>query len=221
MYHNVELSQAALAAKNSQFRSFSAAFLTETDLHSEIAATHSKQTTASFLTETRIAHFASRTLSRDARNSAFLPGSGKYVECDVTHSKQSTEQFLPGARTHISESDRRNSLIRFLRSTTTILVSRRLGSIRVTDWKDRVPLWVRWGMRIAKRGRRAARIYMWQAVPEKDYENRAMGTGNTAGFAARRRDGAAAIDATSDTAGAGGPGSRSCPAGTRAEKRSG
>ena len=34
---------------------FPAAFLTETASHSEIAVTHSKQTTATFLTETRIA----------------------------------------------------------------------------------------------------------------------------------------------------------------------
>jgi len=34
-----------------------------------------------------------------------------------------------------------------------------------TDWKDRVPLWVRRGMRNAKAGRGAARMYMWQGVP--------------------------------------------------------
>ena len=44
-----------------------AAFLTGTDLHSEIAVTHSKQTTATFLIGARIAHFASRMVQRDAQ----------------------------------------------------------------------------------------------------------------------------------------------------------
>ena len=84
--------------------SFPAAFLTETDLHSEIAVTHSKQTTATFLTETRIAHFAFRMVSREPRNSAFLTGSGSQTEIDVTRRKQTTKKFLTGARTAISDS---------------------------------------------------------------------------------------------------------------------
>jgi hypothetical protein len=160
----MELRPAALAAKKPSISSVTAAFLTETDPHSEIAVIHSKQTTATFLTGTRIAHFGSRMPSRDARNSAFLTGSYPQTELAVTHSKQTLEKILTGARMHISESDRRNSLIRFLHSTATTLVSRRLGSTRVTDWKDRVPLWVRRGMRIAKEGRRAATMYMSQGV---------------------------------------------------------
>ena len=88
----------SLARKNGVERLAKSAFLTETDPHSEIAVTHSKQTTAKFLTETRIAHLAFRMVSREPRNSAFLTGSGSQTEIDVTHRKQTT------ARTHISDS---------------------------------------------------------------------------------------------------------------------
>src|ERR1700684_4108474 len=43
------------------------AFLPGSGLRVEFAVTYSKQTTAPFLPGARIAHFASRTLSRDAR----------------------------------------------------------------------------------------------------------------------------------------------------------
>jgi hypothetical protein len=43
------------ATKKPSISTFAAAFLTETASHSEIVVTHSKQTTATFLTETRIA----------------------------------------------------------------------------------------------------------------------------------------------------------------------
>jgi hypothetical protein len=38
------------------------------------------------------------------------------------------------------------------------------ANFSAADWKDRVPLWVRRGMRIAKAGSRAARIDVWQGV---------------------------------------------------------
>jgi hypothetical protein len=98
----------SLAAKKLSISSFPAAFLTETDPHSEIAVTHSKQTTAPFLTETRIGHFGSRMPSRDARNSAFLTGSGSQTECNVTYSKQTTGTFLTGATTAYKPSAFRN-----------------------------------------------------------------------------------------------------------------
>jgi CubicO group peptidase (beta-lactamase class C family) len=102
-------------ATKSSKSSFLGTFLTETGPHLETVITHPKQTTATFLTETQIAHFASLyreplrrgTLSRaaecralGARNSEFLTGSGPQTENDVTRSKQTTEKFLTGARTH-------------------------------------------------------------------------------------------------------------------------
>ena len=53
-----------LATKTSSISDFAAAFLTETASHSEMAVTRSKQTGGTFLTETRIAHSASRVFSR-------------------------------------------------------------------------------------------------------------------------------------------------------------
>ena len=94
----------SLVRKNGVERVAKSAFLTETNPHSEIAVTHSKQTTATFLTETRIAHFAFRMVSREPRNSAFLTGSGSQTEIDVTRRKQTTKKFLTGARTAISDS---------------------------------------------------------------------------------------------------------------------
>ena len=83
------------------------AFLTETALLTEIAVTYRKQTTARFLTETRIDHPEARvrlvrTNIAPCQN-AFLTGSAPQTECDVSCSKQTTENFLTGARTHIRE----------------------------------------------------------------------------------------------------------------------
>jgi hypothetical protein len=67
-----------LATRIPSVSSFSSAFLTETASHSEIPVTHSKQTRGTFLTETRIADFGSRTVQRDApsglrQGTAFYP----------------------------------------------------------------------------------------------------------------------------------------------------
>jgi hypothetical protein len=66
------------ATKNPLDSSFWSTFLTETASHSEIPVTHSKQTRGTFLTETRIADFGSRTVQRDApsglrQGTAFYP----------------------------------------------------------------------------------------------------------------------------------------------------
>jgi hypothetical protein len=102
-----------------------AEFLTETDSHSEIVVTHSKQRSGAFLTGTRIGYQAIRNLTnllpgmlaggRGSRSlfcpptalifigfceefRPFLTGSAPQTEFDVTLSKQTTEKFLTGAR---------------------------------------------------------------------------------------------------------------------------
>lgn len=52
--------------KNASEQGDKRAFLTETDSQTELTVTHSKQTTVSFLTETRIAHFRTRQLRRQS-----------------------------------------------------------------------------------------------------------------------------------------------------------
>jgi hypothetical protein len=83
------------------------AFLTETAPLTEIDVSHRKQTTARFLTETRIDNAETRVrLGRTnivPCQNAFLTGSGTQTEFDVTYSKQTTEKFLTGARTDIRE----------------------------------------------------------------------------------------------------------------------
>src|SRR5271154_4426320 len=93
----------------SLFRCAFLAFLAGSALQTEFAVTHSKQSTGTFLTGSRIARKAitSETVNAEAcageaaqavgrlrqflhnlsENSTFLPGSAQYVEIAVTHSK--------------------------------------------------------------------------------------------------------------------------------------
>jgi hypothetical protein len=112
-------------------------FLPGSGKYVECDVTYSKQTTATFLPGATTTYQRSTFRDGFLWSRGFLTGSDSQTEFDVTCSKQTLEKILTGARTHISESDRRNSLIRYLRSTAATLVSRRLGSVRVTDWKDR------------------------------------------------------------------------------------
>ena len=99
------------ATKIPSVSTFSAAFLTETTSHSEIAVNHSKQTGGTFLTETRIARSSAFPTSvpgaffgtNSSRPRPFLTGSAPQTELTVTHSQQTLEKILTGARMHINE----------------------------------------------------------------------------------------------------------------------
>jgi hypothetical protein len=113
------------ASARSSISRFPDAFLTETALDSKTAVTYSKQTTRTFLTETRIGHRpasplpllrSSQSASRKdfVRINEFLTGSDLQTKTSVTPSKQTTGAFLTGARTAIKELRFRNSAPIFL-----------------------------------------------------------------------------------------------------------
>jgi hypothetical protein len=112
------------------------AFLTETAPQTEIGVTYTKQTTARFLTETRIDHPKARvcfgrTIIVPCQN-AFLTGSAPQTECDVTCSKQTTEKFLTGARTDIRETRIRAKMNAQIRSKS----SAQMSETRMTERKQ-------------------------------------------------------------------------------------